>query len=485
MNLNTNELEQIARVVYAEGGIFCKKNYLALLAIAQCIYDLCETGEYKNINDCLFRCFTAPSDILNDECLEASKAVFEQGEKRFDNAKILQFRSFVNYSDGKGNLDTSKCASLLNKYDYLGNDSISNQWGHFYFGKKGNIMNIIETYVNNNTNNYIVANRGKNDIKWIVIHYTANPSSTAAANAEYYRSGNTGGVSAHYFVDETGIYRGVQEKDIAGHCGAYVGATYLTECRNANSIGIEMCCYSASGMKASQLTGYETDLYFADKTVTNTIELVKDIMTRYNIKTDYVIRHYDVHSGRKMCPRPFVGDDMNIYYKKTGNQLWKEFKTKLISTSTVTTNTTKTTYSVPQIAIVNSSDGLNLRSSANSTNNSNLLVTLPNGHYVNIISNSTNGWCKVQTVLENKNYTGYVYATYLKTVTKNYVTRTVTDSTGLNIRAKNDTNGVLVATMGKGFIFKVLETMNNGWGFIQCGYAIGYCNLNNAYSKVN
>ncbi|MGN0298477.1 MAG: N-acetylmuramoyl-L-alanine amidase [Lachnospiraceae bacterium] len=481
--MTNSELENIAKVIYAEGSVFCGKNYLALLAIAQCIYDLYNTEEYQSLDDCLSRCFTAPSDVLNDECLEIAKEVFEHGKKRLQYAKIYQFRSYSKYSDGNGNLDTSKVQNLLKNYDYLGSDFISNEWGHFYFGKKGDgEMNIIETYVNNNTNNYTVANRGKGDITWIVIHYTANPSSTAAANAQYYASGNTNGVSAHYFVDETGIYRGVREKDIAGHCGAYVGASYLTECRNANSIGIEMCCYSASGMKASQLTGNERDLYFADKTVTNTIDLVKDIMARYNIPVDNVIRHYDVHSGRKMCPRPYVGDDVNTYYKKTGNQLWKEFKSKITSS---TTTTTKTAYSVPQIATVNSGDGLNLRSSASSSNNSNLIVTLPNGLYVNIIENGTNGWCKVQTVLENKNYIGYVYSAYLKPVTKKCIGRTVTDPTGLNIRAINSVNGTLVATMGKGFGFYVLETMNNGWGFIQCGNTIGYCSLNNSYSKAN
>lgn len=28
----------------------------------------------------------------------------------------------------------------------------------------------------------------------------------------------------------------------------------------------------------------------------------------------------------KACPRPWVGEDINTYYGKTGNQLWAEFK---------------------------------------------------------------------------------------------------------------------------------------------------------------
>lgn len=41
----------------------------------------------------------------------------------------------------------------------------------------------------------------------------------------------------------------------------------------------------------------------------------------------HVVRHYDVTA--KACPRPWVGDDINTYYRKTGNTLWNEFKTKL------------------------------------------------------------------------------------------------------------------------------------------------------------
>ena len=132
--MTDTELKKIAKVIYAEGGIFSGKNDLALLAIAQCIHDL--LSSYKDLDSCLKSAFTAPSDQYDTACLDAAKAVFEEGKRRFPDAQILQFRSFTKYSDGAGNPDKGKLADLYKKYDYLGSDSISTRWGHFYFGKK-------------------------------------------------------------------------------------------------------------------------------------------------------------------------------------------------------------------------------------------------------------------------------------------------------------------------------------------------------------
>ena len=130
----TLELIKIAKVIYAEGSIFSRKNYNALLAIAQCIHDLLPS--YKDLNTCLASAFTSPSNQYDPQCLQAAQAVFEQGERRFPDAHILQFRSFTKYSDGHGQPNKEKLANLYTAYDYLGSDSISNKWGHFYFGRK-------------------------------------------------------------------------------------------------------------------------------------------------------------------------------------------------------------------------------------------------------------------------------------------------------------------------------------------------------------
>ena len=132
--MTTSELIKIAKVIYAEGGIFSGKNQNALLAIAQCIHDL--LPNYDNLDCCLKAAFTKPTDQYDPECLQAVRDVFESGKRRFQDAEILQFRSFTKYSDGNGQPDREKLADLFATYDYLGSDSISKACGHFYFGKK-------------------------------------------------------------------------------------------------------------------------------------------------------------------------------------------------------------------------------------------------------------------------------------------------------------------------------------------------------------
>lgn len=132
--MSKDELIKIAKVVYAEGGVFSGKNYNALLAIAQCVHDLLPS--YKDLGSCLSSAFTEPSDKYDQQSLQVAQEVFEQGVRRFPDAEILQFRSYTKYSDGRGNPNLEKLADLYAAYDYLGSDSISEKWGHFYFGHK-------------------------------------------------------------------------------------------------------------------------------------------------------------------------------------------------------------------------------------------------------------------------------------------------------------------------------------------------------------
>lgn len=157
------------------------------------------------------------------------------------------------------------------------------------------------------------------NIEYIVIHYVGAVS-TAKANTDYFKSVNRQ-ASAHYFVDDNSIWQCVEDKDSAWHCGGGLqglgGHKYYKKCLNSNSIGIEMCCYkNANGT-----------LDISDKTIENTIGLVKELMKKYSILADKVIRHYDV-TGKK-CPAPFVSDENR----------WNNFKSKLIASSTKTTTT--------------------------------------------------------------------------------------------------------------------------------------------------
>ena len=143
-----------------------------------------------------------------------------------------------------------------------------------------------------NTDNYRAGRT--QPVRYIVMHYTANNGDTARNNCDYYH--RVGGLqaSAHYFVDEHGAMQSVREDDTAWHCGAR--AYWHPECRNGNSIGIEMC----SRRRA------DGSYYIKPETVANAAALAKDIMQRYGIDTDHVLRHYDVTGKR--CPMPWVDD---------------------------------------------------------------------------------------------------------------------------------------------------------------------------------
>ena len=131
-------------------------------------------------------------------------------------------------------------------------------------------------------------------VRYIVMHYTANNGDTARNNCDYYH--RVGGLqaSAHYFVDEHGAMQSVREGDTAWHCGAR--AYWHPECRNANSIGIEMCSRKRA----------DGSYYIKPETVANAAALAREIMQRYGIDTDHVLRHYDVTGKR--CPMPWVDD---------------------------------------------------------------------------------------------------------------------------------------------------------------------------------
>jgi N-acetyl-anhydromuramyl-L-alanine amidase AmpD len=154
-------------------------------------------------------------------------------------------------------------------------------------------------------------------IKYLVIHYVGALGG-AKANCQYYASKYIG-ASAHYYIGFQGeIYQSVEDSDIAWHCGA---TTYKhQECRNTNSIGIELCVRKKN---TASLGATDKDWYFEDATVSAAVELVKSLMKKYNIPASNVIRHYDVTG--KICPNPYV-------YNST-KHTWDDFKAALTSST--------------------------------------------------------------------------------------------------------------------------------------------------------
>jgi len=148
----------------------------------------------------------------------------------------------------------------------------------------------IDAALSAHTSNY-TKGRTKS-IAYIVLHYTGNNGDTAKANCTYF-SGANRSASAHYFCDESSIWQSVAEGDTAWHCGT--SGTYRhAVCRNANSIGIEMCSWRDSG----------GTYYILPETVERAWQVTRYLMEKYDIPADRVIRHYDVTG--KTCPEPWV-----------------------------------------------------------------------------------------------------------------------------------------------------------------------------------
>lgn len=136
-------------------------------------------------------------------------------------------------------------------------------------------------------------------IEYIVVHYTANSGDTAQNNLDYFARTKTG-TSAHYFVDENEVCQSVQDTDVAWHCGSK--NPRHPYCRNANSIGVEMC-NSVGGVPEAVRA--------------RTAAFVRQKMKEYGLDVNHVLRHYDVTGKR--CPAPWVDNPAE----------WMEFKKML------------------------------------------------------------------------------------------------------------------------------------------------------------
>lgn len=142
-------------------------------------------------------------------------------------------------------------------------------------------------------------------INWICLHFTANNGDTAQNNADYFAR-EVVEASAHYFVDPNEIYQSVKDTDTAWHCGRERGGSYFNDCRNANSIGIEMCSVIRNGVYV-----------IPEDTMKRAAKLTRELMAKYHVPVSRVCRHYDV--THKKCPEPWVRNP----------QLWQKFKTML------------------------------------------------------------------------------------------------------------------------------------------------------------
>lgn len=165
-------------------------------------------------------------------------------------------------------------------------------------------------YIPCNKANYYTSGRSLNSIKYIVIHFTANNGDTARNNGEYFARESTG-ASANYFVDPNEVICSVKDEYAAWHCGGSIESSHHPLrgiCKNTNSIGVELCSIIQNGKYT-----------FKPETIKLAAKFVKELMAKYHIDIDHVVRHYDVTG--KNCPAPFVEDESQ----------WKKFKQMLIT----------------------------------------------------------------------------------------------------------------------------------------------------------
>lgn len=138
--------------------------------------------------------------------------------------------------------------------------------------------------------------RNTANIKWIVMHYTANDGDTAKANANYFAN-NVVKASAHYFVDDNSVYRSVPDDYVAwsvggskySDCATTGGGKYHGTITNTNSISVEMCDTVRDGR-----------IDVTNATLNTATDLVRMLMNKYNIDINHVVCHFDVTG--KACP---------------------------------------------------------------------------------------------------------------------------------------------------------------------------------------
>ncbi len=124
-----------------------------------------------------------------------------------------------------------------------------------------------------------------NEVNGIVIHYTANPGTTAQENRDYFEGLKDSGeeqVSSHFIVGLEGeIIQCIPSTEIA----------YASNDRNTDTLSVECCHPDATGE-------------FTTETYNATVELVAWLCKAFDVDPDNVIRHYDITG--KECPKYYV-----------------------------------------------------------------------------------------------------------------------------------------------------------------------------------
>ncbi|MBQ8496353.1 MAG: N-acetylmuramoyl-L-alanine amidase [Clostridia bacterium] len=145
-------------------------------------------------------------------------------------------------------------------------------------------------------------------VKNIVVHYVANPGTSALQNWKYFENKNN--VSAHFIIDIDGsIIQCMPTNEVAWAVGTKNG--------NYTSISIE-CCHPDS-------TGE-----FTEETYISLLKLVSWLCAEYDLDRDDVIRHYDYGIQKswgvyhKACPLYYANDK-----EPASHERWEKFREEI------------------------------------------------------------------------------------------------------------------------------------------------------------
>lgn len=174
--------------------------------------------------------------------------------------------------------------------------------------------------------------RSTDKIKYIVIHYTTNDGDTDENNGKYFAN-NIVKASAHYFVDDDSVTQSVPDNYIAyavggskyKNCSTTGGGKYHGKCTNTSSISIELCDDVKNGV-----------VYPSAATIANAVELTKELMKKYGIPKENVIRHFDVTG--KSCPAYWCGSAEKD--AKWLSEFWNKLDAAAVAKNATTTNET-------------------------------------------------------------------------------------------------------------------------------------------------
>lgn len=315
----------------------------------------------------------------------------------------------------------------------------------------------VDSSIRTNAGNF--NNLANRNVVYVVIHYTGNAKDTAKANAGFFTGANRQ-ASAHFFVDDTSIYQGVELRDTAWHCGG--SHYYHPNCRNANAFGIEMCC-TAGNYRVSETTKRHSAYLCAY--LCGLIGVTADQVDTY------VLRHYDI--THKNCPAQMAG---------AGNAEWTAFKEmvkQILRGQTVSSSPAPTpNISAPvkgtpvgaYTVKVTANDGLNVRTGPGT--NYQVVMTIPKNDVYTIVEEK-NGWGKL------KSGVGWISLKYTAKVGKASASAPVAVSTPssyrvkvtadvLNIRTGPGTGYGKNGSITRGGIYTIVEE-KNGWGKLKSG----------------